>query len=121
MNAQSKNQAHARRKRRVRKNMHGTAERPRMTVFKSNKHMYVQVIDDRSGRTLASASTLCEELRGTAGDQKKIEAAKAVGKLAAERCAAAKIDAVIFDRNGYQYTGRVAALADGARENGLTF
>ena len=118
---QTVKEAWKRRTRRVRKKISGTEERPRMSVFKSNKHMYVQVIDDRSGRTLASASTLCEELRGSVGDQKKIEAAKAVGKLAAERCAAAKINAVIFDRNGYQYTGRVAALADGARENGLTF
>jgi len=118
---QTAKEAWKRRKHRVRKKISGTEERPRMSVFKSNKHMYVQVIDDRSGRTLASASTLCEELRGTTGEQKKIEAAKAVGKLAAERCVAAKINAVVFDRNGYQYTGRVAALADGARENGLTF
>lgn len=117
---QTPKQAWKRRKRRVRKKISGTEERPRMSVYKSNKHMYVQVIDDRSGRTLASASTLSAEIRESVSDQKKTESAKAVGKLAAERCVAAKINAVVFDRNGYKYTGRVAALADGARENGLT-
>ncbi len=110
-----------RRKRRMRHRLTGTPERPRMTVFKSNKHMYAQVIDDESGKTLASASTLLGELAGATEGKKKTEAAKAVGALVAERCKAAGIDTVVFDRNGYPYAGRVAALADAARKAGLGF
>ena len=109
----------ARRKRRIRKKVSGTAERPRLTVYKSNKHTYVQVIDDGTGKTLASASTLCAELKEAASSDNKTAAAKAVGKLAAERCLAAKVDTVVFDRNGYKYTGRVAAIADAVREAGV--
>ena len=119
MNAHSKNQAHARRKRRVRKNMHGTAERPRMTVFKSNKHIYVQVIDDDRGATMAASSTVTEAVRGTVADLNKKDSATKVGEAIAEACKVAKINKVVFDRNGYPYTGRVAAVADGARSGGL--
>ena len=91
-----------------------------MSVFRSNKHIYVQVIDDTTGKTVAAASTLSPELKGKVEGDKK-DAAKAVGELAAQKCKAAKIDAVVFDRNGFIYTGRIAALADGARAGGLQF
>jgi len=119
MNAQAKFAARARRKRRVRKKVHGTADRPRMTVSKSNKHIYVQVIDDDQGVTLASASTLVGDVRSAFGDLKKKDAATKVGEAAAVACKAAKITKVVFDRNGYPYTGRVAAVADGARSGGI--
>jgi len=109
-----------RRKLSIRKKVTGTAERPRMSVFRSNKHIYVQVIDDATGRTIAAASTLSPELEGKLEGDKK-EAAKKVGELAAQKCLAAKVDAVVFDRNGFIYTGRIAALADGARAGGLQF
>jgi large subunit ribosomal protein L18 len=109
-----------RRKLGIRKKINGTPERPRMTVFRSNKHIYVQVIDDVSGKTLAAASTLSPELEGKLDGDKK-EAAKKVGELAAQKCKAAQIEAVVFDRNGFIYTGRIAALADGARSGGLQF
>ena len=119
MNAQSKNLARARRKRRVRKNLHGTAARPRMTVFKSNKHIYVQVIDDDRGATMAATSTLAGALRGDVAEMNKKDAATKVGETIAEVCKAAQISQVVFDRNGYPYAGRVAAVADGARSGGL--
>jgi len=108
-----------RRHRRVRKKVRGTAERPRLALFRSNQHIAAQVIDDISGRTLASASTVEASLRTKATGNK--DAAGAVGALVAERAKAAGIDQVIFDRGGFQYHGRVAALADAARENGLKF
>jgi len=119
MNTHSKVQARARRKRRVRKKVYGTAERPRMTVSKTNKHIYVQVIDDDLGVTLASASTLTGALRESVSDLNKKDAATKVGEAAAEACKGAKITQVVFDRNGYPYTGRVAAVADGARSGGI--
>jgi large subunit ribosomal protein L18 len=119
MSTQANTAAWKRRKLRVRKKVSGTAERPRMTVFKSNKHIYAQVIDDVTGKTLAAASTQSEEIRAEAASAKKTEAATLVGTLVAKRCADAKIDAVVFDRNGYKYTGRIAAVADAAREGGL--
>ena len=109
-----------RRKLGIRKKINGTTERPRMSVFRSNKHIYVQVIDDSTGKTLAAASTLSPELEGKLEGDKK-EAAKLVGELAAKKCLAAKVEAVVFDRNGFIYTGRIAALADGARSGGLRF
>ncbi len=112
--------ARLRRKRSIRKRISGSAERPRLSVFRSNRHIYAQVIDDRSGRTLATASTLHAELTD-AKDEKKTEAAARVGKLLAQRCLAQNIEAVVFDRNGFIYHGRVKALADGAREGGLRF
>jgi large subunit ribosomal protein L18 len=92
-----------------------------MTVFRSNKHIYAQVIDDVTGTTLAAASTQSAEIREQAASGKKIEAAALVGGLVAKRCADAKIEAVVFDRNGYKYTGRIAAVAAAAREGGLKF
>ncbi|MEJ7729436.1 MAG: 50S ribosomal protein L18 [Polyangiaceae bacterium] len=110
-----------RRKLRIRKKVAGTAERPRMSVFRSSKHIYAQVIDDVSGLTLAHASTLSKDLKGTLGEDKKMDAAKKVGALIAKICKDKKIDRVVFDRNGYMYHGRVSALAEAAREAGLEF
>lgn len=111
----SKAAARIRRKRHIRKRVAGTAERPRLTVFRSGKHIYAQVVDDVSGRTLASASSCKIEGGATR------EGAAAVGTLVAEQAKAADINTVVFDRNGYLYHGRVAALADAAREAGLIF
>lgn len=105
---------------RIRERMTGTAERPRLNVYRSLNHIYTQIIDDSTGRTLASASTVAKK-----GEEAKaggnVEAAKAVGKLIAERAQAAGIKKVVFDRGGYLYHGRVKALADAAREAGLEF
>jgi large subunit ribosomal protein L18 len=109
----------ARRKLRVRKKVFGTAERPRLNVFRSARHIYAQVIDDDKGVTLASASSLSESLKATEG--KKADMAKAVGAAVANAAKAANISAVVFDRNGYRYHGRIKAVADGAREAGLQF
>jgi len=109
----------ARRHLRVRKKVHGSAMRPRLVVSRSTRHIYVQVVDDTAARTLVSASTLDEGIRGGAGDKKALAAA--VGKLLAERAKAAGIDKVVFDRGGHRYHGRIAALADAAREGGLEF
>ena len=114
-----KQRARARRHHRVRKLVNGTAQRPRLAVFRSNKHITAQIIDDRSGRTLAAASTVEADLRG--GATSNIEAAKKVGALVAERAKAAGVDTVVFDRGGFMYHGRVAALADAARQGGLEF
>jgi large subunit ribosomal protein L18 len=108
-----------RRQVRGRKKVNGTAERPRLVVTRSAKHITVQVVDDLVGKTLAYASTMEADVRSTAGD--KTEKSKRVGELVAERAKAAGIDAVVFDRAGNKYHGRVAALADGARAGGLTF
>ena len=108
-----------RRQVRGRKKIAGTAERPRLVVTRSTKHITVQVVDDLVGKTLASASTMEADLRGATGD--KTAKARRVGELVAERAKAAGIDGVVFDRAGNQYHGRVAALADGARDGGLTF
>jgi len=110
-----KNRRHAR----VRKTVAGTAERPRLAVFRSNRHVVAQVIDDLSGRTVAAASTLEPSLRG--GGTSNCGAAAEVGKLVAERAKAAGVEKVVFDRGGFRYHGRVAALADAAREAGLEF
>jgi len=109
----------ARRHFRVRKKVTGTAVRPRLVVTRSTRHITAQVIDDGAGHTLASASTLDPSIRGTEGD--KTAHAKAVGALVAERARAAGITAVVFDRGGNKYHGRIAALADAAREGGLEF
>lgn len=109
-----------RRKLRVRKKVQGSAEHPRLNVFRSAKHIYVQVIDDISGKTLASASTVAKDLRGSLSG-KKAERAKAIGLAIAEACKAKEIERVVFDRNGYKYHGRVRAVAEGAREGGLQF
>jgi large subunit ribosomal protein L18 len=108
-----------RRQLRGRKKISGTAERPRLVITRSSKHITAQVVDDLVGRTLASASTVESDLRSFEGD--KTAKAKKVGELVAERAKAAGIEGVVFDRAGNKYHGRVAALADGAREGGLTF
>ncbi|MGH9177110.1 MAG: 50S ribosomal protein L18 [Acidimicrobiales bacterium] len=107
------------RHRRVRKKLAGTAERPRLAVFRSNRHMVAQVIDDATGRTLAAASTMEADLRSGATGNK--DAATAVGRLVAERAKAAGVTRVVFDRGGFLYHGRVAAVADAARSAGLEF
>jgi large subunit ribosomal protein L18 len=113
----TKSEHRARRHRRVRKKVLGTADRPRLAVFRSSKHIYAQVIDDISGRTIASASTMESDRRS--GATATVDAAKQVGESLAERVKAAGITAVVFDRGGFKYHGRVAAVADGARAGGL--
>lgn len=110
-----------RRKLRIRKKLSGSTERPRLSVFRSAKHIYAQVIDDSTGTTIAHASTLSKDLKGTLGDDVKSDAAKKVGALIAKTCKSKGVDRVVFDRNGYLYHGRVAALAQAAREAGLEF
>ena len=110
-----------RRKRSIRKKISGTAERPRLSVFRSNKHIYAQVIDDVTGKTLASISTESPSVREEITDKKKTEAAQLVGQKIAEKCKELSIENVIFDRNGFIYHGRVKAVAEGAREGGLKF
>jgi large subunit ribosomal protein L18 len=108
-----------RRHARVRKTVRGTAARPRLAVFRSNKHISVQIIDDRAGTTLAAASSVEASMRTTTHGN--IDEAKQIGALIAERAKAKGISAVVFDRGGYLYHGRIAALADAAREGGLEF
>jgi len=117
-------EARLKRKSRIRRKLSGSTERPRLTVYKSLKHIYAQVVDDTTGKTLAFASSLSKELKGKnqgedAGDKKAD--AKRVGALIAEKCKAANVNQVVFDRNGFPYHGRIAAVADAAREAGLTF
>lgn len=114
----ARTRARIRRHIRVRKNISGTTARPRLVVNRSARHIFVQIVDDTVGRTLASASTMDPSIRGAEGD--KTAKAKLVGALVAERAKAAGIDAVVFDRGGYAYHGRVAAVAESAREAGLT-
>ena len=111
--------ARVRRQIRVRKKVFGAPERPRLVVTRSARHVYAQVIDDTQGRTLASASTMEATLRAATGD--KSDKAKQVGSLIAERARAVGVESVVFDRAGYKYHGRIAALADGARDGGLGF
>ncbi|MGJ7440105.1 50S ribosomal protein L18 [Aquipuribacter sp. MA13-6] len=110
--------ARSRRHQRVRKHITGTTERPRLVVTRSLRHIVAQVVDDTTGRTLASASTLEADLRAASSD--KVAKARAVGELVAERAQAAGVTAVVLDRSGNKYHGRVAAVADGAREKGLS-
>ncbi len=118
-----KNRTEARVKRhiRVRLNLQGTQQRPRLSVFRSLSEIYAQVIDDKAGHTIASASTIEQELRGKMKGLKKSEQAKIVGKMLAERAKNKGVQTVVFDRGGFKYSGRVKALADGAREGGLEF
>jgi large subunit ribosomal protein L18 len=106
---------------RVRAKVFGTAERPRLSVFRSNSEIYAQVIDDVAGHTLVSASSIDGELRAKAKDLKKSDQARLIGRAVAERAKGKGIETVVFDRGGFRYTGRVKALADGAREAGLQF
>jgi large subunit ribosomal protein L18 len=117
--AQKQREARIRRHFRVRKKVRGTAARPRLAVFRSNKHITAQVIDDLTGRTLAAASTTEADLKG--GSTGNADAAKKIGTLVADRAKAAGVTQVVFDRGGFQYHGRVAAVADAAREAGLEF
>ena len=113
--------ARVRRHTRVRRNVSGTPQRPRLNVFRSATHIYAQVIDDVAGRTLAAASDLDKDIASATAGKTKTERAKAVGTAVAERAKAAGVELVVFDRGGFQYHGRVQALADSAREAGLGF
>ena len=113
--------ARVRRRARVRARVRGTDERPRLSVFRSDKHVYAQVIADSSGRTLLAVSTLSPELRSQLKKTANVSAAKQVGLLAARRCLEKGISRIVFDRNGFLYHGRVRAVAEGAREGGLEF
>jgi len=113
--------ARLKRKRRVRKSLFGTEERPRLSVFRSGKHMYVQIVDDIRGHTLVSASTLHQDIRQQLPAGGKVGAAKLVGKMVAQRAMEKGVSKVVFDRNGFLYHGRVRAVATGAREQGLDF
>jgi large subunit ribosomal protein L18 len=106
---------------RVRDQVHGTNTRPRLSIYRSGRHMYAQIISDESGTTLTSASTLSSELRAESKKTATVDAAKAVGSLIARKCQEKGISQVVFDRNGFLYHGRVRAVADGAREAGLQF
>jgi large subunit ribosomal protein L18 len=117
MTLKSKGQSRLRRRRRVRAKVRGTAERPRLSVFRSNKGIQAQVIDDVAGHTLAAVNWTEDDLKSL----KSMDQAKRAGELLAERAKAAGVETVVFDRGGYRYHGRVKALADGARENGLAF
>lgn len=121
MTRKSREDMRKRRHLRVRKNLSGTSERPRLNVYRSLAHIYAQVIDDTTGHTLASASTIDPEVKVQIADKTKAEAAKVVGETVAKRAQEAGVKAVVFDRGGYAYHGRVQALADAAREAGLEF
>ena len=116
-----KNKIRKRKHVRVRKKISGTADCPRLCVYRSNSHIYAQIIDDEAGVTLVSASSLDKDIKGELSNGSNIQAASAVGKLVAERAAAKEIKDVVFDRGGYLYHGRVKELAEGAREAGLQF
>jgi large subunit ribosomal protein L18 len=121
MAEKSRSAARIRRHVRVRKVVQGTQQRPRLSVFRSLSEIYVQVIDDSAGNTIASASTIDSELRPLVKGKKKGEQAKVIGKAIAERAIGKGVKTVVFDRGGFKYSGRVKALADGAREGGLEF
>lgn len=121
INKTDKNQERIVRHKRVRRKVVGTSERPRLAVFRSLSHIYAQIIDDAQGLTLASASTLDEEVKALIAGKSKSEQAKIVGETVAKRAIDKNINEVVFDRGGYIYIGRVQALADGAREAGLKF
>ena len=113
--------AREKRKARIRKKLSGTSDRPRLTVYRSLKHIYAQVVDDTTGKTLAAASSLSKDFKGKEVEGDKKADAKRVGALIAAKCKSANITAVVFDRNGFLYHGRVRALAESAREAGLSF
>jgi large subunit ribosomal protein L18 len=117
----SKIDARAKRKRRIRRKVSGTAERPRLTVYKSLKHIYAQVVDDSTGKTVAAASSTSKDFKARAAEGDKKAEAKRVGQLIAQKCKAVQVDQVVFDRNGFPYHGRIAAVAEAAREAGLKF
>jgi large subunit ribosomal protein L18 len=109
------------RKARIRRKLSGTPARPRLSVYRSLNHIYAQVVDDANGKTVAFASSLSKELKGGSKEGDKKADAKRVGKLIAQKCKAAQVEAVVFDRNGFPYHGRIAAVAEAAREAGLKF
>ena len=109
------------RRRRIRGKIHGTAEKPRLSIFRSTRHIYAQIINDDMGTVMASASTMDAQLRGSSKNGGNVDAAKEVGKLLAERAATKKIETVSFDRGGFKYHGRVKALAEAVRDGGLKF
>jgi len=117
----SRNKARKRRHQRVRRNIYGTPKKPRLNIFRSLEEIYAQIIDDFQGHTMVSASTIDAELRSDMDGLSKTEQAELVGKALAERAQEAGVEQVVFDRGGYQYIGRVKALADAAREHGLDF
>lgn len=121
MAAKKVEKSRVKRKLRVRGKIHGTETRPRLSVSRSARHIYVQAIDDDRGRTLAEASTLSRELRGSLGGLKKVDVAKEVGILVSKRLKMMGIEEVVFDRGRYLYHGRISALAEAARESGLKF
>ena len=121
INKINKNKDRLKRHKRVRRKIKGTAEAPRLSVYRTLNHIYAQLIDDVKGNTLVAASTLDKELKGTFDSMDKKAQAYAVGELLAKKAKSKKISVVVFDRGGYLYTGRVASLADGAREGGLQF
>ena len=121
MAEKNRSEARVRRHTRVRINVQGTQQRPRLSVFRSLSEIYAQIIDDKAGQTIVSASTIDQDLRGGMKGLKKSEQAKMVGKKLAERAKDKGVQTVVFDRGGFKYSGRVKALADGAREGGLVF
>ena len=121
LDASKREQSRVRRHHRVRLRVYGTPDRPRMNVFRSNAHLYAQVIDDTTGKTLVSASTLDKEIKGKVKSGANLAAAVAVGRLVAERALKANLKAVVFDRGGYRFHGRIKALAEASREKGLKF
>ena len=114
-------QARLKRKKRIRKKIHGTPQRPRLSVFRSARHIYAQIVDDTAGRTLAAASTVDQQAKDAPKFKNKIAAANFVGKLVGERALKKGIKEVVFDRNGFLYLGRVESLSEGARKAGLIF
>jgi len=121
MSKVNRRESRARRQRRVRGHLSGSGQRPRLNVYRSLMHIYAQVIDDATGHTLVSASTIDAEVRAQMTGKKKADQAKLVGQIVAERAKAAGLKSVVFDRGGYRYHGRVKAVAEGAREGGLEF
>ena len=121
INKSNKNELRKKRSLRVRKNIHGTEARPRLSVYRSLNHIYAQIIDDTVGNTLVASSTLDKEVKAQIEGKTKKEEAKIVGEVLAKKALAKGIEKVVFDRGGYIYTGRVESLADGAREAGLKF
>lgn len=121
MDIEKKKDSYLKRKSRVRKEIRGTAERPRLNIYRSNRHIYAQIVEDIAGKTLAAASTLSKDIKGKLKDSKKAEIAKKVGEFIAKKAIAQGVDKVVFDRGGFLYHGRVKAVADGAREAGLKF
>jgi len=121
LDVSKRERSRVRRHHRVRLRVYGTPDRPRMNVFRSNAHLYAQVIDDTTGKTLVSASTLDKEIKGKLKSGANLAAAMAVGRLVAERALQANLKSVVFDRGGYRFHGRIKALAEASREKGLKF